>query len=100
MHLKQVFKNNLAVCFLILFIYFWLCWVFISKCLLSPCLFNLYAEHIMWNAKLDTLQAGIKGAWRNISNFRYVEDTTLMSETKKEPKTLLMRMKEESEKAW
>ena len=99
MHLKQVFKNNLAIYFLILFIYFGLCWVFISKCLLSPCLFNLYSEHIMWNAKLDTLQAGIKSAWRNINNFRYVEDTTLMTETKKKSKSLLMRMKKESEKA-
>ena len=53
----------------------------------------------MWNAKLDTLQAGIKSAWRNINNFRYVEDTTLMTETKKKSKSLLMRMKEESEKA-
>ena len=52
----------------------------------------------MWNAKLDTLQAGIKSAWRNINNFRYVEDTTLMTETKKKSKSLLMRMKKESEK--
>ena len=54
----------------------------------------------MWNARLDTLQAVIKIAWRNISNFRYVENTTLMTESKREPKSLLMRMKEESEKAW
>ena len=54
----------------------------------------------MWNARLDTLQAVIKIAWRNISNFRYVENTTLMTECKREPKSLLMRMKEESEKAW
>ena len=67
-------------------------------CLLSPCLFNLYIEHIMWNARLDELQAGIKIAGRNINNLRYADDSTLMAESKKELKSPLMRMKE-SEKA-
>ena len=66
-------------------------------CLLPPCLFNLYAEHIMRNARLDELQAGIKIGRRNINNFRY--DTTLMKESKEELKSLLMRVKEESERA-
>ena len=66
-------------------------------CLLSPCLFNLYAEHIMRNARLDELQAGIKIGRRNIKNLRYVDDTTLMAESKEELKSLLMRVKEESE---
>ena len=64
-----------------------------------PCLFNLYAEYIMQNAKLDESQAGIKMARRNISNLRYTDDTTLMAESKKELKSLLMKVKEESEKA-
>ena len=68
-------------------------------CILSPCLFNLYAEYIMRNAGLDEAQAGIKIARRNINNFRYVEDTTLMAESEEELKTLLMKVKEESEKA-
>ena len=67
-------------------------------CILSPCLFNLHAEHIMWNARLDKAQAGIKTAGRNINNLRYADDTTLMSESKKELKSLLMKVKEEIEK--
>ena len=67
-------------------------------CLLSPCLFNLDAEHIMRNAGLDELQAGIKIAGRNINNLRYADDTTLMAKSKEELKSLLMKMKEESEK--
>ena len=68
-------------------------------CLQSPCLFNLYAEHIMRDVGLDELQAGIKIGRRNTSNLRYVEDTTLMAESKVELKNLLMRVKEESETA-
>ena len=68
-------------------------------CVLSPCLFNLYAEYIMWNAGLDEAQAGIKIAGRNINNLRYVDDTTLMTKSKEELKSLLMKVKEESEKA-
>ena len=67
-------------------------------CILSPCLFNLYAEYIMWNARLDKSQAGIKVPGRNISNLRYTDDTTLMAESKEELKSLLMKVKEESEK--
>ena len=67
-------------------------------CLLSPCLFNLYAEDIMRNAQLDKFQAGIKIGGRNISNHRYADDTTLMAESEEELKSLLMRVKEESEK--
>ena len=67
--------------------------------LLSPCLFNLYAEHIMRNAGLDKLQAGIIIARRNINSFRYVDDTTLKAESKEELKSLLIRVKEESEKS-
>ena len=66
-------------------------------CILSPCLFNLYAEYIMRNAGLEEAQAGIKIARRNISNLRYAEDTTLMAENE-ELKSLLMKVKEESEK--
>ena len=66
--------------------------------MLSPCLFNLYAKYIMRNAGLDEAQAGIKIAGRNINNFRYADDTTLMAESKEELKSLLMRVKEESEK--
>ena len=65
--------------------------------ILSPCLFNLYAEYIMRNAELDGEQAGIKIARRNINNLRYTGDTTLMAESKEELKSLLMKMKEESE---
>ena len=67
-------------------------------CILSPCLFNLYAEYIMRNAGLDEAQGGIKIAWRNISNLRYADDTTLMAESEEELKSLLMKMKEEIEK--
>ena len=67
-------------------------------CILSPCLFNLYAEYIMRNARLDEAQAGIKMAGRNINNFRYADDTTLMAESVEELKSLLMKVKEESDK--
>ena len=68
-------------------------------CILSPYLFNLYAEYIMQNARLDEAQAGVKIAGRNIDNLRYADDTTLMAESKEELKSLLMRVKEESEEA-
>ena len=68
------------------------------KILLSSCLFNLYAEYIMRNARLDEAQAGIKIARRNINHLRYADDTTLMAESKEELKSLLMKVKEESEK--
>ena len=68
-----------------------------QACILSPCLFNLYAEYIMRNARLD--EAGIKIAGRNINNLRYADDTTLMAESEEELKRLLMKVKEESEKA-
>ena len=67
-------------------------------CILSPCLFNLYAEYIMRNAGLDEAQAGIKIAGRNIDNLRYADDTALMAESEEELKSLLMKVKEESEK--
>ena len=67
-------------------------------CILSPCLFNLYAENIMRNAGLNEAQAGIKIAGRNINNLRYAEDTTLMAESEEELKSLLTKVKEESEK--
>uniref|UniRef100_A0A4W2GUL2 Reverse transcriptase domain-containing protein n=1 Tax=Bos indicus x Bos taurus TaxID=30522 RepID=A0A4W2GUL2_BOBOX len=67
-------------------------------CILSPCLFNLYAEHIMRNAGLEEAQAGIKIAGRNINNLRYADDTTLMAESEEELKSLLMKVKVESEK--
>ena len=67
-------------------------------CIVSPYLFNLYAEYIMWNARLNEAQAGIEIAGRNISNLRYADDTTLMAESKEELKSLLMKVKEESEK--
>ena len=77
-------------------------WLQIAKgvcqgCILSPCLFNLYAEYIMRNAGLDEAQAGIKIARRNINNLRYTDDTTLMAESEQELKSLLMKVKEESE---
>ena len=77
-------------------------WVPIGKgvhqgCILSPCLFNLYAEHIMRNPGLDEAQAGIEIAWRNINNLRYADDTTLMAESEEKLKSLLMKVKEESE---
>ena len=67
-------------------------------CILSPCLFNLHAEYIMRNAKLDKTQAGIKVAGRNTNNLRYADDTTLMTESKEELKNLLKKAKEENEK--
>ena len=67
-------------------------------CVLSPCLFNLYAEYIMRNAGLEEAQAGIKTGGRNIKNLRYVDDTTLMAESEEELKSLLMKVKEESKK--
>ena len=78
-------------------------WFHIGKrvcqvCILSPCLFNLFAEYIMRNAGLDEAQAGIKIARRNINNLRYADDTTLMAE-REELKSLLMKVKEECEKA-
>ena len=78
-------------------------WVQIGKgvrqgCVLSPCLFNLYAEYIMRNSGLDEAQAGIQIAGRNISNLRYADDTTLMAESNEELKSLLMKVKEDSGK--
>ena len=67
-------------------------------CILSPCLFNLHAEYIMRNARLDEAQAGIKISRRDINNLRYTDDTTLMAEREEELKSLLMKVKEESEK--
>ena len=67
-------------------------------CILSPCLFNLYVEYIMRNAGLEEVQAGIKIAGRNINNLRYADDTILMAESEEELKSLLMKVKEESEK--
>ena len=69
-----------------------------QACMLSPCLFNFYAEYIMRNAGLEEAQAGIKIARRNISNLRYADNTTLMTESEEELKSLLMKIKEESEK--
>ena len=68
-------------------------------CILSPCLFNLYAEYIMRNAGLEEAQDGIKISRRNINNLRYADDTTLMAESEEELKSLLVKVKEESEKA-
>ena len=68
-------------------------------CILSPCLFNFYAEYIMRNAGLEEAQAGIKTARRNINNLRYADDTILMAESEQELKSLLMKVKEKSEKA-
>ena len=67
-------------------------------CILTPWLFNLHAEYIMQNARLDEAQAGIKTAGRNINNLRYADDTTLMAENKEELNSFLMKVKEESEK--
>ena len=67
-------------------------------CILSPCLFNFYAEYIMRNAGLEEAQAGIKIARRNVNNLKYADDTTLMAESEEELKSLLMKVKEESEK--
>ena len=68
-------------------------------CILSPCLFNFYAEYIMWNVWLDEGQAGIKIAGRKINNLRCADDTTPMAESKEELKSFLMKVKEESEEA-
>ena len=68
-------------------------------CVLSPCLFNFYAEHIVRNVGLDEAQAGIKIAGRNINNLRYADDTTFMAESKEELKSLLMKVKEERKKS-
>ena len=68
-------------------------------CILSPCLFNFYAEYIMWNAGLDESQVGIKISRRNIHKFRYADNTTLMAENEEELKSLLIKVKEENEKA-
>ena len=67
-------------------------------CILLPCLFNFYEEYIMWNTKLEEAKPGIKIAWRNINNLRYADDTTLMAESEEELKSLLMKVKEKSEK--
>ena len=69
-------------------------------CILSPCLFNFYAEYIMRNAGLEEAQARIKIARRNINNCRYTDDTTIMSESEEKLKSLLIKVKEESEKSW
>ena len=69
-------------------------------CILSPCLFSLYAEYIMRNAGLEEVRTGIKIAGRNINNLRYADDTTLMAESEEELKSLLMKVKEESGKSW
>ena len=66
-------------------------------CILSPCLFNFYADHIMQNARLDESQAGIEIAEKSINNLRYADDTTLMAESEEELKSLLMKVKEDSE---
>ena len=68
-------------------------------CILSPCLFNFYAEYIMWNAGLDEAQAGNKISRRNVNNLRYADDTTLMAESKEELKSLFLKVEEESFKA-
>ena len=67
-------------------------------CIFSPCLFNLYAEYVTWNVRLDEAQAGIKIAGGNINNLRYADDTTLMAESEEKLKSLLMKVKEENEK--
>ena len=67
-------------------------------CVLSPCVFNLCTEYIMWNARLDEAQAGIKIAGRTINNLKYADDTTLMAESEEELKSLLMKVREENEK--
>ena len=64
-----------------------------KDCILSPCLFNIYAEYVMQNARLDEAQAGIKTARRHINNLRYADDTTLMAESKEKLKSLLMKVK-------
>ena len=74
------------------------CILYIQGCILSPCLFNVYAEYIMRNAGLEEVQPRIKIARRNLNNLRYADDTTLMAESEEELKSLLMKVKEESEK--
>ena len=69
-------------------------------CILSPCLFNLYSEYIRWNIGLDEAQAAIKISGRNINNFRYADNTTLMAESKQELTNVLMKVKDESEKVY
>ena len=69
-------------------------------CILSPCLFHLYAEYIMRNSGMDEAEAGIKISGRNINNLRYADDTTLTAESEEELKSLLMKVEEESEKNW
>ena len=71
---------------------------YVKLCILSPGLFILYSDCIMWNARLEEAQAGVKIAGRNINNLRYADDMTLMAESKEELKSLLMKVKEESEK--
>ena len=73
---------------------------YVRGCILSPYLFNLYAEYIMWNTRLDVAQDGIKIARRNISNLRYADDTIRMAEREEDLKSFLMKVKEESEKSW
>ena len=68
------------------------------NCILSPCLFSLHAEYIMWKARLDEAQAGIKISGRNINNLRYADDTALIAESEEELKSLIVKVKEESEK--
>ena len=70
-----------------------------QRCILSPCLFSLYAEDVMWNARLDETQAGIKTARRNSNNLRYADDTTFKAESEEELKSFLIKVKEKSEKA-
>ena len=87
------FQNNINFCFISQI------WKEVRQdCILSPCLFNLYAEYIRWNAGLDKAQAGIKIAGRNINSLRYADDTTLMPESEEELKSLLMKVKEEMKK--
>ena len=69
-------------------------------CILSPCLFNLYTEYMMWHARLDEAQGRIKISGRNINNLRYADDTTLTAESEEELKSLLMKVKQKSEQKW
>ena len=69
-------------------------------CILSPCLFNLYAKYIMWNARMEEVQAGIKIVGRNINNLRYADDTILMAESEEELKSLLIKSEREEWKSW